>query len=145
MLRVKVLNPGATLPKRQTDGSAGYDLATNETFELAPGERRVVKTGLCIAVPHGTYGRVAPRSGLAVKYGIHALAGVIDADYRGEVGVVLINHGTEPFHATKGDRIAQLVIERILTPYVQVVDDLDDTLRGEGGFGSTSVGRLYSL
>lgn len=139
MLRVKVVSPGATLPKRQTAGSAGYDLATNETFELAPGERRVVKTGLSIAVPDGTYGRIAPRSGLAARYGIQTLAGVVDADYRGELGVVLINHGTEPFHATKGDRIAQLVIERISTPFVTLVEDLDDTRRGAGGFGSTSV------
>lgn len=139
MLRVKVVSPGATLPKRQTAGSAGYDLATNETFDLAPGERRVVKTGLSIAVPEGTYGRIAPRSGLAVRYGIQTLAGVVDADYRGELGVVLINHGTEPFHATKGDRIAQLVIERISTPFVTLVEDLDDTRRGAGGFGSTSV------
>lgn len=137
MLRVKVLTPGATLPKRQTGGSAGYDLATNEAFELAPGERRVIGTGLSIAVPDGTYGRIAPRSGLAVRHGIQTLAGVVDADYRGELGVVLINHGAEPFRATKGERIAQLVIERISTPFVTVVDDLDDTRRGAGGFGST--------
>lgn len=138
-MRVKVLDPGATLPKRQTPGSAGYDLATNEHFEILPGQRRLVRTGLSIAVPDGTYGRVAPRSGLAVKYGIQTLAGVIDSDYRGELGVVLINHGSEPFRAIRGDRIAQLVIERVDTPDVQVVDDLDDTSRGEGGFGSTSV------
>lgn len=138
-MRVKVLDPGATLPKRQTAGSAGYDLATNEHFELLPGQRRLVKTGLSIAVPDGTYGRVAPRSGLAVKYGIQTMAGVIDSDYRGELGVVLINHGSETFRAIRGDRIAQLVIERVDTPDVQVVDDLDDTSRGAGGFGSTSV------
>ena len=138
-MRVKVLDPGATLPKRQTPGSAGYDLATNETFELLPGQRRLVRTGLSVAVPEGTYGRVAPRSGLAVKHGIDVLAGVVDSDYRGELGVVLINHGSEPFRAIRGERIAQLIIERVDTPDIEVVDDLDDTTRGEGGFGSTNV------
>lgn len=139
MLRVKVVDPGATLPKRQSAGAAGYDLATSETFDLLPGQRRLVRTGLCVAVPEGTYGRVAPRSGLAVRHGIQTLAGVVDSDYRGELGVVLINHGNEPFRAVRGDRIAQLVIERVDTPDVLVVDDLDDTPRGDGGFGSTSV------
>lgn len=138
-MRVQVLDPGATLPKRQTPGSAGYDLATSEDFEILPGQRRLVKTGLRVAVPEGTYGRVAPRSGLAVRYGIQTLAGVVDGDYRGELGVVLINHGSDPFRASRGDRIAQLVLERVETPDVAVVDDLDDTHRGEGGFGSTFV------
>jgi dUTP pyrophosphatase len=138
-MRVQVLDPGATLPKRQTPGSAGYDLATSEDFEILPGQRRLVKTGLRVAVPEGTYGRVAPRSGLAVRYGIQTLAGVVDCDYRGELGVVLINHGSDPFRASRGDRIAQLVLERVETPDVAVVDDLDDTRRGEGGFGSTLV------
>lgn len=138
-MRVQVLDPGATLPKRQTPGSAGYDLATSEDFEILPGQRRLVKTGLRVAVPEGTYGRVAPRSGLAVRYGIQTLAGVVDGDYRGELGVVLINHGSDPFRASRGDRIAQLVLERVETPDVAVVDDLDDTRRGEGGFGSTLV------
>jgi len=99
----------------------------------------LVKTDLSIAVPAGTYGRVAPRSGLAWKHSIDVGAGVIDADYRGNVGVILFNHSDKDFKVEIGDRIAQLIIERIELPHVQEVDELDDTIRGGGGFGSTGV------
>lgn len=139
-LKVMRINDAATLPVRGSDFAAGYDIAAGETKEIAAGERAVVKTGLKIAVPQGCYGRVAPRSGLAVKKGIDVGAGVIDADYRGELGVVLFNFGKDTFTVSPGDRIAQLVLERIATPAVEEVKELDETVRGEGGFGSTGVG-----
>lgn len=102
--------------------------------------RAVVPTGLALACPPGTYARVAPRSGLAVKHFIDTGAGVVDEDYRGEVGVVLFNHGEADFEVKAGDRVAQLILERIATPPVAEVDDLDATGRGAGGYGSTGVG-----
>merc|ERR1711862_510068 len=104
-------------------------------------QRRVVKTDLSIACPKGTYGRIAPRSGLAVKHGIDVGAGVVDADYRGPVGVVLFNFGDKDFTIEIGDRIAQLILEKICADVeiVQVEGELDDTKRGSGGFGSTGV------
>ena len=101
----------------------------------------IVQTDLAVAIPAGHYGRVAPRSGLAVKHFIDVGAGVIDSDYRGAVGVVLFNHSADDFHIKHGDRIAQLIIEKISTPAVVEVDDLDATERGAGGFGSTGVNK----
>jgi len=127
----------ATLPKRASAEAAGYDLTSAICCSIDPGQRRIVETGLSITVPPGTYGRVAPRSGLAVKHGINVLAGVIDRDYVGEVGVVLVNHSDQPFNVSVGDRIGQLILEQILTPEVEEVEELVATERGEGGFGST--------
>jgi dUTP pyrophosphatase len=138
-LRVKLMNDGARLPVRGSAGAAGYDLASCESMVVPPGERRVVKTGVSVAVPPGTYGRIAPRSGLAVRHGVDVLAGVIDEDYRGELAVILLNTGDAPFEIACGDRIAQLVLERIETPEVLAVDDLGDTTRGGAAFGSTGV------
>ena len=138
-LQVKKLHPDAILPTRGSEWSAGYDLSSAEAKTIAPGARAVVKTALSIACPAGTYGRIAPRSGLTVKHGIHVGAGVIDADYRGEVGVVLFNLGEEAFDIQPGDRIAQLVLEQILMVPVEQVQDLDETVRGAGGFGSTGI------
>ncbi|XP_029814591.1 deoxyuridine 5'-triphosphate nucleotidohydrolase, mitochondrial [Manacus vitellinus] len=104
---------------------------------IPPMEKAVVKTDIQIALPSGCYGRVAPRSGLAAKHFIDVGAGVIDEDYRGNVGVVLFNFGKETFEVKKGDRIAQLICERIYYPELEEVEALDDTERGEGGFGST--------
>lgn len=101
--------------------------------------RAIVPTDLSIAIPQGTYGRVAPRSGLAVKHFIDVGAGVVDADYRGPLGVVLFNFGEQDFVVKRGDRIAQLVLERIMMSDIVEVDDLDGTLRGSGGFGSTGA------
>ena len=109
-------NASACLPTRGSDGAAGYDLSCNADIVIEPGERRLVPTGVSIELPAGTYGRIAPRSGLAVRHGIQVGAGVVDADYRGEVKVLLFNQGSETFSATIGDRIAQLVIECIKHP-----------------------------
>ena len=138
-LLVKRLNEHATLPARGSPLAAGYDLSSSEDVSIPKGTRRLVGTGIAFTVPHETYGRIAPRSGLAVKKGIQVGAGVIDRDYTGEVKVVLFNHGDEDFVIKKGDRIAQLIIEKIEMPEVKLVDELLVTERGEGGFGSTGA------
>src|SRR5210317_29167 len=135
-LLVKRLNEHATLPARGSPLAAGYDLSSSEDVSIPKGTRGLVGTGIAFTVPHETYGRIAPRSGLAVKKGIQVGAGVIDPDYTGEVKVVLFNHGDEDFVIKKGDRIAQLIIEKIEMPEVKLVDELLVTERGEGGFGS---------
>ncbi len=131
------------LPGYETADSAGMDLraAVTEVVEVAPGERSLVPTGICIALPSGTEAQVRPRSGLAVRHGISMVnsPGTIDADYRGEIKVILINHGQEPFRIERGDRIAQLVIAPVLQAEWDVVADLEDTERGAGGFGHTGV------
>ncbi|KAI9290601.1 Deoxyuridine 5'-triphosphate nucleotidohydrolase [Neoconidiobolus thromboides FSU 785] len=133
------LNLNAQLPKRGSASAAGYDLYSSEDTMIPARGRGVAKTGLAIKVPYGTYGRVAPRSGLSVKFGIETGAGVVDRDYRGEVGVVLFNHEDKEFEIKKGDRIAQLVLEKIVTPEIEIVDELDVTVRGSGKFGSTGT------
>jgi dUTP pyrophosphatase len=142
-LFVKLLDERATAPMRKSADAAGYDLCACQDAWVMPGSSELIDTGLAIAVPKGTYGRIAPRSGLAVR-GIGVGAGVVDADYRGAVKVLLFNHATHPklatpFEVKTGDRIAQLVLEVIRTPPVQVVDSLDDTQRGDAGFGSTGT------
>ena len=112
----------------------------SSTNVIVPAKGRViVPTGLAIAAPPGTYARVAPRSGLAVKHFIDTGAGVVDEDYRGEVGVILFNHGDADFVVAPGDRVAQLILERIVTPAVEEVEDLDATVRGDGRYGSTGI------
>jgi len=137
-LKVKRINADAKLPTRGSEGAAGYDLQSVESCVILPSKRAVVATGISIELPIGVYGRIAPRSGLAVKNGIQVGAGVVDADYRGEVKVVLFNHDdTKQYVIKPGDRIAQLVLERCETPSVEEIFDISDTQRGEGGFGST--------
>jgi dUTP pyrophosphatase len=136
-LLFKRLDPEARLPSRGSARAAGLDICSVERVTLAPGGRAAVRTGLAVAIPEGFYGRVAPRSGLAVRHGIDTLAGVIDADYRGEILCALVNHGSEPFEIEVGARIAQLVVEAIATPEPAWADDLEETARGAGGFGST--------
>ncbi|KAJ1621391.1 dUTPase-like protein [Pavlovales sp. CCMP2436] len=138
-LRVKKLTALATLPARGSTGAAGYDLSAAYDCVVPARGKALCKTDLEIAIPTGHYGRVAPRSGLAWKHFIDVGAGVIDEDYRGNVGVILFNHGESNFEVNCGDRIAQLVLEQISTPEVVEVDSLDETVRGEGGFGSTGV------
>lgn len=138
-LQVKLLSPSATVPTRGSVHAAGYDLYASVETVIAPRGRAVVKTDISIAIPEDTYARIAPRSGLAVKKGIQTGAGVVDYDYRGPVGVVLFNHSDEEFVAKPGDRIAQLILERITTPPVVEVEELSETVRGAGGFGSTGV------
>ncbi|MCB9662507.1 MAG: dUTP diphosphatase [Alphaproteobacteria bacterium] len=132
---------GLELPSYQTAGSAGCDLraAVDAPLELAPGARALVPTGLVIALPEGHEAQVRPRSGLAVKHGVTVLnsPGTIDADYRGEVKVALVNLGAEPFVITRGERVAQLVVAPVTQVAWQPVDAVDDTARGAGGFGST--------
>lgn len=138
-LLIKKLVAHAVAPMRATEGSAGYDLSSAVDAVIPPNGRLAVSTGISIGLPEGTYGRVAPRSGLAFKYGVDVLAGVIDFDYRSEVKVILYNSGDQHFFIKTGDRIAQLIIEKIETPDVALVLELDETARGAGGFGSTGV------
>lgn len=139
MLLARRLSPVAKLPARGSTGAAGFDLAAAEATVVKARGHAIAKTGLSIAIPPGTYARIAPRSGLAAKHMIHAGAGVVDADYRGEVGVVLFNHGDADFFVEVGDRVAQLILERISTVNCIEVDSLDATERGANGFGSTGV------
>jgi dUTP pyrophosphatase len=143
LVRLKVLphGRGLPLPAPATAGSAGYDLraAIAEPLALDPGDRVVVPTGIALAIPDGYEGQVRPRSGLAVKHGVTVLnaPGTLDSDYRGEVRVPLINHGRERFVIQRGDRIAQLVVAAVERVRWLEQDDLDGTVRGSGGFGST--------
>lgn len=132
-----LVHPLARTPSRGTPDSAGLDLTAVEGGVVPVGGSLLVPTGVKMAIRSGLYGRVAARSGLAIKHGIQVGAGVIDADYRGEVCVQLWNLGSAPFEFQAGTRIAQLVIERISTAPVEVVSSLDDTVRGDAGFGST--------
>lgn len=158
-----IKNTNNELPKYETVESAGCDLRadlrnitekfifhsavvynldnTVDYLRIYPGGRALIPTGLKMALPIGYEGMVRPRSGLALKYGLTVLntPGTIDSDYRGDVGVVLINHGTEPFDVRQGDRIAQLVINKIEQVEFEIVDALDDTARGTSGFGSTNI------
>jgi dUTP diphosphatase len=136
-LQVRKLNPRATLPTYGSAGAIGLDLYALDSGFLVPGDRRAVLTGIAVAVPDGWYGRVAPRSGLAIRGGIDVLAGVIDDDYRGDVSVMLINHGDTPFSYEMGDRIGQLIIERADKFEPLEVPSLPVTKRGDSGFGST--------
>ncbi len=142
LLRVGDLAPPA--PACQSEGAVGLDLAAAvaEPFTLAPGERKLIPTGFALAIPLGYEGQVRPRSGLALKHGITVLnsPGTIDPDYRGEVKVLLVNHGSEAFVVTPGDRIAQLVICPVARAELVLVTSLDETARGSGGYGSTGVG-----
>ena len=141
MSRVRiVLDPEALLPVRQTSGSVGYDIHSIENNMIEPFSRKLISTGLKVNIPRGMYGRIAPRSSLAWKHSVDVGAGVIDNDYRGEVKVLLINTGKNPYEVKKGDRIAQLIFENCSTPKLEVVseEELDTTDRGTGGFGSTN-------
>jgi dUTP pyrophosphatase len=133
-------NPDLPLPARQTDGAAGYDVASAEAdFVLAPGERRLVATGLAMELPDGVECQVRPRSGLALRYGLTLpnAPATIDPDYRGELKVIVWNAGAEPVPVPRGTRIAQLVFARFEAPRVVEADALSASGRGEGGFGST--------
>ena len=141
VLRVRLLRPDAVAPRRMSPGASGLDLSAclDEPIVLQPGARALVATGIAIALPEGTEGQVRPRSGLANGSGVTVLnaPGTVDVDYRGEVKVILINHGAGPFTVRHGERIAQLVVAPVVRADVEVVADLDTTERGSGGFGST--------
>ena len=144
-MKVKVINESTNdLPKYETENSAGMDVRAHlesglHSIKINPGERVLIKTGLKLEIPSGYECQVRPRSGLAYKNGITVLnsPGTIDADYRGDVGVILINHGTEPFLVFSGDRIGQLVFSKYERIEFELSHELDATERGEGGFGST--------
>lgn len=142
-VRVKRLNHGAglPLPDYTTSGAAGMDVCAAESLLLRAGKRHAVATGFAFAIPEGFEVQVRPRSGLALKHGITCLntPGTIDSDYRGEVKVILANLGEDDFQITKGDRIAQLVVSPVTHAAMVEVEEIDDTARGAGGFGSTGV------
>ncbi len=148
MVALKWLAHGRGLPppSRQTGEAAGYDLCAavpeDEPLLLPPGGHDLVPCGFALAIPPGFEAQVRPRSGLAARFGVTVLnaPGTIDADYRGEVKVILVNHGSAPFSIRRGDRIAQMVIAALAQSEIVVVDELEETARGQGGFGSTGVG-----
>jgi dUTP pyrophosphatase len=137
--RVGERGPPLELPSYQSDGAAGLDLRADEACLLAPGERRLVPTGLAVELPAGHEGQVRPRSGLALRHGIGMVnaPGTVDQDYRGEVGVLLVNLGQASFEVKRGDRIAQLVVAPVARVEVRLAEELNGTSRGGGGFGST--------
>ena len=139
MLQVKRLTKSSKLPSRGSEFSAGYDLYASEPAVVKSKNRALAPTGIAISVPPGTYGRIAPRSGLAVKHGIDIGAGVIDFDYLGEIMIVMFNHGDADYAINAGDRVAQLILEKIETPAVLEVKELQKTTRGALGFGSTGT------
>ena len=137
LLRFKKLETNATLPTRGSAQAAGLDLYSIDNVVIEPKQRALVRTGLAVAIPEGYYGRVAPRSGLAVKKGLDVLAGVIDADYRGELRCALYNSGDETIDLPAVSKICQLIIEKIITPSAVWAEEISETDRGSGGFGST--------
>ena len=138
-LQIQLLTLKGKAPTRSTSKAAGYDLYSSEDIKVPPRTRILVSTDIAIQVPPGTYGRIAPRSGLSVKNCIDRGAGVIDKDYRGQIKILLINHSDTEFLVQQGDRIAQLILEQIKTPDTKTVQSLQSTERGSKGFGSTST------
>lgn len=136
-LEVKKLVPEAKLPTRAHADDAGLDLYSIEECTFAPGERRVVRTGIAMAIPTGCVGLIWDKSGLAAKAGLTTMGGVIDASYRGEIQVIVINLSSESYTIEQGSKIAQILIQRVELPEVCEGTELGDTIRGEGGFGST--------
>jgi deoxyuridine 5'-triphosphate nucleotidohydrolase len=139
VLKFKQLDPRAVLPTRGSALSAGLDLFSIEDLQIAPHARVLARTGLSVAIPDGFYGRVAPRSGLAARHGLDVLSGVIDSDYRGEIVCLLYNTGEETIVLPPGSKICQLIIEKIIMPTPRWEEELEETARGAGGFGSTGA------
>lgn len=139
-VQIKLHSPHSKIPTRATSGSAGYDIYSVEAVSISPGSRMLVDSGFSIQFPNYVYARIAPRSGLSVKYSIDVGAGVIDSDYTGIVKVLLINNGTETFSVNVGDRIAQMLFERVEHFNLMEVSEINSSgSRGNGGFGSTGV------
>jgi dUTP pyrophosphatase len=136
-LKIKRLDARAVLPSYQTEGSSGLDLVAIETQTIRVGERALIRTGLAMEIPPGYEGQIRPRSGIASRIGVITVLGTVDADYRGEVSVLLLNHGALPFALRPGERFAQLVICPVARANVVEAEELGDTARGTGGFGST--------
>lgn len=137
-LEIELMHPNTKIPTKANKYDAGYDLYSIEDGSIIPGERICIPTGLKMAIPIGFYGRIAPRSGLAVREGIDVMAGVIDSGYKDEICVVLINHNNKLYKYKKGDRIAQMIITPCESPEINIVDKLSSLDRG-GGFGSSGV------
>ncbi|PCJ41332.1 MAG: dUTP diphosphatase [Moraxellaceae bacterium] len=137
LLFKRLLDHGLPVPTRGSEFAVGLDLQAGEEALIEAGQRALIKTGFAVQLPDGHYGRIAPRSGLAYKHGIDVLAGVIDIDYRGDVGVILLNTSNTTFTVNVGDKIAQLIVEACSYPEVKEVDELPETVRGQGGYGST--------
>lgn len=140
MFRIFLNDPAAAVPKRADLGAAGYDLFSVEKVIVLPRAQAIVDTGVVLEFPPDCYARVAPRSGLAAKHSIDVLAGVVDSTYRGNIKVILYNHSDQDFVVNVGDRVAQLIFERIYTPVLEQVHDMAELMasdRGDGGFGST--------
>lgn len=135
----KKLSDKAKIPSQATPSDAGYDLFSTENYILKPGERKSFVTNISTAIPHGFYGRIAPRSGLAYKHGIDTLAGVIDSGYRGDIWIILINLWTEDFAVNEGDKIAQFIIEKCHYVQWEEVDALEESVRSDWAFGSTGI------
>jgi dUTP pyrophosphatase len=144
-IKVKRISNGSDvdLPKYESEGSAGMDIraCVEKPIKLNPGEIKLIPTGLAFSIPAGYEGQIRPRSGLALRNGIGMVnsPGTIDSDYRGEIGIVMINWGTEPFTIMRGDRIAQMIIAKVYRAELNAVEDLDETLRGDGGFGHSGT------
>lgn len=138
-IRVKKLHPDAIVPAFAHPGDAGMDLYSVEDMVIQPGERRSVPTGIAIALPDGYVSLVWDKSGVSHKFGMKTLGGVLDCGYRGEYLIGLVNLGQEPFEIKKGQKVAQLLIQKVEHPEIEVVDELDETIRGTGGFGSTGL------
>jgi len=142
-LQIKLLDSDLPMPRYQHEGDAGLDLTSRVDFVLEPGQRAMIPTGIAVAIPLGYAGFVLPRSGLAARHGIALVnsPGLVDSGYRGEMSIIMINTDQrEPFHIKRGDRIAQLVIQRVEEVTLMRVDELSETSRGAGGFGSTGRG-----
>ena len=139
VLKFKKLTCNAITPRRSSRNAAGFDLFSAESKEIGAQSQAIVKTDIALMLPIGTYGRIAPRSSLAANYFIDLGAGVVDYDYRGNVGVVLFNHGMQSFYVEKGQRVAQLVVEKIAMPKLVEVKVLETTERGSKGYGSTGL------
>ena len=138
LVPVKKLDPSAIMPTKANDTDAGYDLYALEDLEIGPVNQKLVKTGISMAIPKGYVGLIWPRSGLAYKHGLDVFAGVIDAGYRGDIGVILYNSKTDQhYKISKGDRVAQILFQKIEGFDLVETDDLDSSERGAGGFGST--------
>ena len=139
MIKIKKLHPDATSPKFMREGDAAMDFYSNENITINPNERQVISTGIAMAIPKGFVGLFWDRSGLAARNGIKSMGGVIDSNYRGEVKVILHNLSNKPFNVEKGMRIAQMLIQPVENREIIEVEELDDTVRGEEGFGSSGM------
>lgn len=139
--KVATVHANAVIPTRATSGSAGLDLSSVEDVVIPPSSWKSISTGIIVSIPVDAYARIAPRSGLAFRHGLAIGAGVVDSDFRGPIKVIMFNHGATEFAVKTGDRIAQLILEKIYTidPVLVIPSEIDETSRGSGGFGSTGL------